>query len=90
MGAYRAARRHRRADVLPPDSGLNEVAHEWLSWVLLGGVAHARRQLDGLHMARSSPAGGRNLPGLLVLLLAVVLRAVGGKKEPPFVGAAAR
>ena len=27
------------------DSGLNEAAHEWLSWVLLGGVAlHAAKR----------------------------------------------
>ena len=67
------------------DSGLNETAHEWLSWVLLGGVAlHAAVNWMGVkrHLAGWR---GRTAVGIFALLLAASFVSVGGKKEPPFV-----
>lgn len=66
------------------DSGLNKVAHEWLSWVLVIGV--------GLHLVTNikvfkryfSQPKGRWLMGAFVVLLAVSFVPVGGGK-PPFV-----
>lgn len=67
------------------DSGLNEAAHQWLSWVLIGGVAlHAavnwasvKRHLAGWR--------GRSTLALFALLLAVSFVPLGGQGEPPFV-----
>jgi hypothetical protein len=67
------------------DSGLNQTAHQWLSWVLIGSVAlHAavngagiRRHLGGWR--------GRGALALFALLLAGSFLPIGGQAEPPFV-----
>jgi Domain of unknown function (DUF4405) len=67
------------------DSGLNETAHQWLSWVLVGGVAlHAAVNWPGL---RRHLAGwrGRATLGLFAGLLAASFLPLGGSGEPPFV-----
>ncbi|WP_341889714.1 DUF4405 domain-containing protein [Variovorax sp. YR752] len=67
------------------DSGLNETAHQWLSWVLIGGVAlHAAVNWPGV---RRHLAGwrGRAALGLFALLLAASFVPLGGSGEPPFV-----
>lgn len=67
------------------DSGLNETAHQWLSWVLIGGVAlHAAVNWPGL---RRHLAGwrGRAALGLFAVLLAASFVPLGGSGEPPFV-----
>lgn len=67
------------------DSGLNETAHQWLSWVLIGGVAlHAAVNWAGVkrHLASGR---GRAALGLFAVLLAASFMPLGGKGEPPFV-----
>lgn len=67
------------------DSGLNETAHQWLSWVLIAGVAlHAAVNWGGVkrHLAGWR---GRAALGLFALLLALSFVPLGGKGEPPFV-----
>lgn len=67
------------------DSGLNEAAHQWLSWVLIGGVAlHAAVNWPGL---RRHLAGwrGRSALALFAVLLAASFLPLGGQGEPPFV-----
>ncbi len=67
------------------DSGLNKVAHEWLSWALIAGVA--------LHAAVNWPGVRRHLQGwrgrtalaLFAVLTAVTFVPLGGGGEPPFV-----
>ncbi|MFT3955320.1 MAG: DUF4405 domain-containing protein [Piscinibacter sp.] len=67
------------------DSGLNKTAHEWLGWVLLGGVV--------LHGTVNWPALRRHLAGwrgraalaFFALLLAASFLPLGGQGEPPFV-----
>lgn len=66
------------------DSGLNETAHEWLSWVLLGGVAlHAAVNWAGV---RRHLAGwrGRAAVGVFAAVLALSFVPLGGQGEPPF------
>ena len=66
------------------DSGLNEAVHEWLSWVLLGGVAlHAAVNWAGV---RRHLAGwkGRAALGVFATVLALSFVPLGGKGEPPF------
>lgn len=67
------------------DSGLNKLAHEWLSWVLLAGA--------GLHITANSKAflnhlrgrKGRVVMGFFALLLAASFLPLGGaRQEPPF------
>lgn len=67
------------------DSGLNEAAHQWLSWVLIGGVAlHAAVNWPGLkrHLAGWR---GRAAMALFAVLLAASFLPLGGQGEPPFV-----
>ncbi len=67
------------------DTGLNETAHQWLSWVLIAGVA--------MHAAVNWAGVKRHLAGWLAraalavfaLLLAASFLPLGGKGEPPFV-----
>jgi Domain of unknown function (DUF4405) len=67
------------------DTGLNKVAHEWLSWVLIAAV--------GLHVTSHLPAFKRYLAqtrarwligGALALLAASFLPVGGASGEPPF------
>ena len=74
------------------DTGLNKLAHEWLSWVLVAAV--------GLHLASNWPAFQRHLKqrrgrlligaGALVLALSFVPASLVGmsSSEPPFVAPA--
>lgn len=67
------------------DSGANKFVHEWLSWVLLGGVVlHVLANLGGFksHLAT---ARGKLLMGVFVLALAASFMPFGGANEPPFV-----
>ncbi|HMM86236.1 DUF4405 domain-containing protein [Azohydromonas sp.] len=67
------------------DSGLNKVVHEWLGWVLLGGVAlHATVNLAGVKRHLATGVGRAVIAGF-ALLLAVSFVPVGGGDEPPFV-----
>ena len=66
------------------DSGLNEAVHEWLSWVLLGGVAlHAAVNWAGV---RRHLAGwrGRAAVGVFAAVLGLSFLPLGGAGEPPF------
>jgi Domain of unknown function (DUF4405) len=67
------------------DSGLNKLAHEWLSWAMVVGVA--------LHVLLNWPAFKRYLGqkvalgvmGVFALVLALsFFSPAGAKKEPPF------
>jgi Domain of unknown function (DUF4405) len=71
------------------DSGLNKVAHEWLSWMLVVGVA--------LHVGLNLPAFKRYLAqrtarwvvGVSVVVLAAsFVRLPGSAAEPPFIAPA--
>ena len=67
------------------DSGLNETAHQWLSWVLIAGVAmHAAVNWAGVkrHLAGWR---ARAALGVFAVLLAASFLPLGGKGEPPFV-----
>jgi hypothetical protein len=66
------------------DSGLNETAHKWLSWVLVGGVAlHAAANWTGVkrHLAGWR---GRGAFALFAVLLAGSFVPLSGSGEPPF------
>jgi hypothetical protein len=66
------------------DTGLNQTAHQWLSWVLIGGVAlHAAVNWSGVtrHLASWR---GRGALALFALLLAASFLPLGGRGEPPF------
>lgn len=67
------------------DSGLNKVAHEWLSWVLLGGVGlHVAANFGGLKRHLTSKRGA-GLVGLFAVLLGLsFVVPAAPKKEPPF------
>lgn len=67
------------------DTGLNKVVHEWLSWLLVAGVAgHAIVNFPALkrHLASTT---GRVVLGGFALVLALSFAPVGGSDEPPFV-----
>jgi hypothetical protein len=67
------------------DSGMNKVVHEWLSWLLLAGVAgHAFVNLPGLkrHLAGTT---GRAVLGASALVLALSFLPLGGEDGPPFI-----
>lgn len=67
------------------DAGANKFVHEWLSWVLLAGVAlHAAVNFNAVkkHLLTRR---GQWLLGLFVVLLAVSFVPLAGDKEPPFV-----
>ena len=66
------------------DTGLNKVAHEWLSWVFLGGMAlHLTLNFEGLKR-QLSQRKGQVLAGLFMLILLVSFVPGGEKGEPPF------
>jgi hypothetical protein len=70
------------------DTGLNKTAHEWLSWVLVAGVAgHAAVNWPGLkrHLAGWR---GRTAAGIAALLLAASFLPLGSQGDgPPYAGA---
>ena len=66
------------------DTGWNKVAHEWLSWLLVAGVAlHLTVNLPGLKRYLGMRRG-QWLVGGFAVLLALSFVPVGGKDEPPF------
>ena len=66
------------------DSGLNKLAHEWLSWVLLGAVAlHVTANFDGFKRHLGTRRG-QLLVGLFALVLLSSFVGSGEKDEPPF------
>lgn len=68
------------------DSGLNKVVHEWLSWLLVAGVAlHAVANAAAFKRYFSQPRG-RLLMGAAAAVLALSFVPLGdGGAEPPFV-----
>lgn len=67
------------------DSGLNKAAHEWLSWIMVGGVA--------LHVVLNLPAFKRHFSqrsARVVMALFAVVLALSfipvAKKEPAYLG----
>ena len=67
------------------DTGLNKVAHEWLSWILLLGVTlHLAVNFSGLKRYFSIRKG-QLLMGFFALLLLLSFAPIGDKNEPPFV-----
>lgn len=67
------------------DSGLNKLAHEWLSWVLLAGVIfHLITNLNAFKRYFNSRAG-LAIMGAFILLLGLSFISPGEKREPPFV-----
>ena len=66
------------------DTGLNKLAHEWLSWVLLGGVAlHVTANFDGLKRHLGARRG-QLLVGAFALVLLFSFVGTGEKDEPPY------
>lgn len=66
------------------DSGLNKLAHEWLSWILLGGVAlHVIANFGGFKRHLDAPRG-QLLMGAFALVLLLSFFGSGEKGEPPF------
>jgi peptidoglycan/LPS O-acetylase OafA/YrhL len=66
------------------DTGLNKAAHEWLSWVLLGGVAlHAMANFAGFKRHLGTRRG-QVLVGVFALALLFSFAPLGKKGEPPF------
>lgn len=68
------------------DTGLNKTAHEWLSWVLLAGVAlHVTTNVLSFKRHLSGTRG-RLLVGLFALVLGLSFLPLGGEGgEPPYV-----
>lgn len=67
------------------DSGLNKVAHEWLSWALIAGVTvHVTANFKAFQNHLKARRG-QLLIGLFALILAGSFLSLGGKDEPPFV-----
>ena len=66
------------------DSGLNKIVHEWLSWVLLAGVAmHVIVNFSGLKRHLGTRRGQAFI-GLFALILGLSFAGPGEKSEPPF------
>jgi hypothetical protein len=70
------------------DSGLNKLAHEWLGWVLLAGVAmHVLANMLSFKRCFAHRMG-RSLIGVFALLLGLSFLPLGGAggqgSEPPF------
>ncbi|MBS0347913.1 MAG: DUF4405 domain-containing protein [Proteobacteria bacterium] len=66
------------------DSGLNKLAHEWLSWLLLGGVVlHVVANLAAFKRHYTSRVGAAVMGGFAVLLVLSFV-SVGARREPPF------
>jgi hypothetical protein len=66
------------------DSGLNKLAHEWLSWLLLAGVVlHVVANLAAFKRHCTSRIGA-SVMGAFAVLLALSFVSVGAKREPPF------
>lgn len=70
------------------DSGLNKLAHEWLSWVMVAGVlAHAIANWAAFKRYFLSTNLGRGIIALFVVLLAGSFASLpgsgGGKGGPP-------
>ncbi|NJA88388.1 DUF4405 domain-containing protein [Rhodocyclus tenuis] len=66
------------------DIGLNKLAHEWLSWLLVGAVVlHVTLNFGALRRHLSSRLGA-GLLGLCMLVLALSFLSLGEKQEPPF------
>lgn len=66
------------------DSGLNKVAHEWFSWLLLGGAAlHITVNFAGIKRHLSTRKG-QLLVGIFALILLFSFAPVGDSSEPPF------
>ena len=65
------------------DTGLNKDAHEWLGWILVGGVAlHGAVNFGGLKRHFGS-GRGKAVIGLFALLLALSFVPFGGEEGDP-------
>ena len=68
------------------DSGLNKAVHEWVSWLLVIGVAlHVLANVASFKRYFTQ-ARARWLIGGGLLVLALSFAPLGGRSEPPFVG----
>jgi len=66
------------------NSGLNKLAHEWLSWVFVGGVAlHAIVNWGAFKRYFVSSVPGRAMIALFAVALAASFAPVGGKAGGP-------
>lgn len=67
------------------DTGLNKLAHEWLSWVLLGSVSlHVAVNFIGFKYHLNARRG-QMLIGAFALVLLLSFIPAGKKSEPPFI-----
>ncbi len=66
------------------DSGLNKVAHEWLSWLLVTGVALHAVVNWGSFRRHLNNRLGQGVIGIAAILLTLSFIPVGGQDEPPF------
>lgn len=67
------------------DSGLNKVAHEWLSWVLLAGVVlHVTVNFAGFKRHLGTRRGRQLIGGFAALLVLSFLVGGGRGDGPPF------
>ncbi|ARN83775.1 hypothetical protein B1812_18260 [Methylocystis bryophila] len=66
------------------DSGLNKLAHQWLSWVMIGGVAtHAIVNWPAFKRYFTSSRMGRAIIGVSAVVLALTFVSLPGQKGPP-------
>lgn len=67
------------------NSGATKVVHEWLSWILVGGVVlHMVPNFHGLKMCLSTKRGAL-IVGVFAAILAVsIVLPMGKQGEPPF------
>lgn len=66
------------------DSGLNKFVHEWLSWILLAGVAFHVIANFGAFKRHLLNRRGQWLIGVFALVFLLSFISPGGKNEPPF------
>ena len=66
------------------DTGLNKLAHQWLSWVMIAGVAgHALVNWPALKRYLTSSRQGRIIIGVSAVVLALTFVSLPGQKGAP-------
>lgn len=66
------------------DSGLNKLAHEWLSWMLVAAVLGHMLVNFGAVKRHFSATRTRVIAGIFVALLLASFMPLGGSGKPPF------
>ncbi|HMV54981.1 MAG TPA: hypothetical protein PLX20_14480 [Rhodocyclaceae bacterium] len=66
------------------DSGLNKLAHEWLSWMLVAAVLGHMLVNFGAVKRHFSATRTRVIAGIFVALLVASFMPLGGSGKPPF------